>query len=94
MTPYQSDCLTIVTSHFDQQKVGDTSISPNGMHRLDNCDITTSRFHMNSEVDSPNQTSFTATHLDQTHTMWHAWIERIGIKPNKSVYAANSIPSM
>ena len=28
-----------------------------------------------SKVDTPNKMSFTATHWDQTQTMWHTWIE-------------------
>ena len=39
---------------------------------------------MQSEVDTPNQTSFTAIHGDQTPAVFHIWIEIMDIKPSYS----------
>ena len=47
-----------------------------------------------SEVGTPNQTSFLTAHWGETQTMWHtwiamwhAWIESLYVKPSRSVYA-------
>ena len=50
---------------------------------------------MQSKVDTPKQTSLTTTHWDQTQAVWHLWIESIiNIKPSRSVFALNLMPSM
>ena len=40
---------------------------------------------MQSKVDTPNHSSFTATHLDQKQTVSYIWIESMDIKPSRSV---------
>ena len=49
---------------------------------------------MQSKVDTPNQTSFTATQWDQTQAVCYIWIESMDIKPSRSVYVPNLIPSV
>ena len=59
-------------------------------------DLTTvlRQLRVQSKVDTPNQTSFTAIHWDQTQTVCHTWIESMDIKPSRSVYVPNVIPSV
>ena len=67
----------------------------NSTRRLDHCDVKASLgFACRAKLtDTPNQTSFMATHWDQTQACY-IWIESMDIKPSRSVYVPNSIPSV
>ena len=59
-----SKCATrnfryLVRGPLEKWEIVDTSVIADGARRLNHCDVI---------IDTPNQTSFTATHSDQTHT--------------------------
>ena len=59
----------------------------NGGRKLDYGDIIASLVPRADKNDTPNKTSFTASHWGKTPAVCYIWIESMDIKPSSSVYA-------
>ena len=72
---------------WNNRKMLTQAWSLKGARKVDNCDAKASSFRVSSHVETPNQTSFTATRTN--HVTHMDWTQTSDIIPSRSVYAHN-----